>query len=49
MERDQATKFMHDLLRLRMSKRGSDLFILQPTFSQRLKSMARSRQYRISY
>jgi len=27
MERDQATKFMHDLLRLMMSKNGSDLFI----------------------
>ncbi|AMP03262.1 twitching motility protein PilU [Collimonas sp. PA-H2] len=27
MERDQATKFMHDLLRLMVSKRGSDLFI----------------------
>ena len=27
MERDQATKFMHDLLRLMISKRGSDLFI----------------------
>ena len=27
MERDQALKFMHDLLRLMISKRGSDLFI----------------------
>lgn len=27
MERDQATKFMHDLLRLMTSKNGSDLFI----------------------
>jgi twitching motility protein PilU len=27
MERDQATKFMHDLLRLMLSKHGSDLFI----------------------
>jgi twitching motility protein PilU len=27
MERDQATKFMHDLLRLMLQKRGSDLFI----------------------
>lgn len=27
MERDQATKFMHDLLRLMISKNGSDLFI----------------------
>ncbi|WP_395823672.1 PilT/PilU family type 4a pilus ATPase [Collimonas sp.] len=27
MERDQATKFMRDLLRLMVSKRGSDLFI----------------------
>jgi twitching motility protein PilU len=27
MEREQATKFMHDLLRLMMSKKGSDLFI----------------------
>lgn len=27
MERDQATKFMHDLLRLMVTKRGSDLFI----------------------
>ncbi|WP_423681352.1 MULTISPECIES: PilT/PilU family type 4a pilus ATPase [unclassified Undibacterium] len=27
MERDQATKFMHDLLRLMLSKNGSDLFI----------------------
>ena len=27
MERDQATKFMHDLLRLMVSKNGSDLFI----------------------
>jgi twitching motility protein PilU len=27
MERDQATRFMHDLLRLMVSKRGSDLFI----------------------
>jgi len=27
MERDQALKFMHDLLRLMVSKRGSDLFI----------------------
>jgi twitching motility protein PilU len=27
MERDQATKFMHDLLRLMLSKKGSDLFI----------------------
>ncbi|HEX7635895.1 MAG TPA: type IV pili twitching motility protein PilT, partial [Noviherbaspirillum sp.] len=27
MERDQATKFMHDLLRLMTTKGGSDLFI----------------------
>ncbi|HTH45450.1 MAG TPA: PilT/PilU family type 4a pilus ATPase, partial [Oxalicibacterium sp.] len=27
MERDQATKFMYDLLRLMLSKNGSDLFI----------------------
>ena len=27
MERDQALKFMHDLLRLMLQKRGSDLFI----------------------
>lgn len=27
MEREQATRFMHDLLRLMVSKRGSDLFI----------------------
>jgi twitching motility protein PilU len=27
MERDQATKFMHDLLKLMLSKRGSDMFI----------------------
>ncbi|MGZ5819237.1 MAG: type IV pili twitching motility protein PilT, partial [Burkholderiaceae bacterium] len=27
MERDQATKFMYDLLRLMISKNGSDLFI----------------------
>jgi len=27
MERDQATKFMYDLLKLMLSKRGSDLFI----------------------
>ncbi|WP_341677555.1 PilT/PilU family type 4a pilus ATPase [Niveibacterium sp. SC-1] len=27
MERDQALKFMHDLLKLMLSKRGSDLFI----------------------
>ena len=27
MERDQATKFMHDLLRLMVTKNGSDLFI----------------------
>ena len=27
MERDQATKFMNDLLRLMLSKNGSDLFI----------------------
>ncbi len=27
MERDQATKFMHDLLRMMVSKGGSDLFI----------------------
>jgi len=27
MERDQATKFMHDLLKLMLSKNGSDLFI----------------------
>jgi twitching motility protein PilU len=27
MERDQATKFMHDLLKLMLSKKGSDLFI----------------------
>jgi twitching motility protein PilU len=27
MERDQATKFMHDLLKLMLQKRGSDLFI----------------------
>ncbi|NTV11447.1 MAG: type IV pili twitching motility protein PilT, partial [Zoogloea sp.] len=27
MERDQALKFMHDLLRLMQQKRGSDLFI----------------------
>ncbi|CAN5192486.1 PilT/PilU family type 4a pilus ATPase [soil metagenome] len=27
MERDQASKFMHDLLRLMLSKNGSDLFI----------------------
>ena len=27
MERDQAMKFMHDLLRLMVQKKGSDLFI----------------------
>ena len=27
MEREQATKFMHELLRLMVSKNGSDLFI----------------------
>ena len=27
MERDQATQFVHDLLRLLLSKKGSDLFI----------------------
>ena len=27
MERDQATRFVHDLLRLLLSKKGSDLFI----------------------
>ena len=27
MEREQATRFMHDLLRLMLSKNGSDLFI----------------------
>ena len=27
MERDQALKFMHDLLRLMVQKKGSDLFI----------------------
>src|SRR5262245_28229297 len=27
MEHDQATKFMHDLLRLMLAKKGSDLFI----------------------
>ena len=27
MEREQATKFMYDLLRLMLSKKGSDLFI----------------------
>jgi twitching motility protein PilU len=27
MEREQATKFMHDLLRLMLSRKGSDLFI----------------------
>ncbi len=27
MERDQATKFIHDLLRLMISRKGSDLFI----------------------
>ena len=27
MERDQALKFMHDLLKLMLQKRGSDLFI----------------------
>ena len=27
MERDQALKFMHDLLRLMSQKKGSDLFI----------------------
>ena len=27
MERDQAMKFMHDLLRLMAQKKGSDLFI----------------------
>ena len=27
MERDQATKFMYDLLKLMLSKKGSDLFI----------------------
>ena len=27
MERDQAVKFMHDLLRLMLSKKASDLFI----------------------
>ena len=27
MERDQATKFMQDLLRLMLSKKASDLFI----------------------
>ena len=27
MEREQATKFMHELLRLMISKNGSDLFI----------------------
>ena len=27
MERDQAVKFMHDLLRAMVAKKGSDLFI----------------------
>lgn len=27
MERDQALRFMHDLLRLMLQKNGSDLFI----------------------
>ena len=27
MERDQATRFVHDLLRLLISKKGSDLFL----------------------
>ena len=27
MEREQATKFMHDLLRALVAKKGSDLFI----------------------
>ena len=27
MEREQATKFMYDLLRLLLQKKGSDLFI----------------------
>jgi len=27
MEREQATKFMYDLLRLMLTKKGSDLFI----------------------
>ena len=27
MERDQATRFVHDLLRLLHSKKGSDLFL----------------------
>ena len=27
MERDQATKFIHDLLRLMTSRKGSDLFL----------------------
>ena len=27
MEREQASKFMHDLLRLMKSRRGSDLFL----------------------
>ena len=27
MERDQATRFVHDLLRLLLSKKGSDLFL----------------------
>jgi twitching motility protein PilU len=29
MEREQATKFMHDLLKLMQTKKGSDLFITE--------------------
>ncbi len=47
MERDQATKFMHDLLRLMLSKNGSDLFITAD-FPLLSKLMARSHQFRTS-
>ncbi len=40
MERDQASKFMFDLLRLMTSKRGSDLFITAG-FPPAMKSTAR--------
>jgi twitching motility protein PilU len=47
MERDQATKFMHDLLRLMLNKNGSDLFITAD-FPPLSKSTAKSHRYRIS-
>jgi len=47
MERDQASKFVNDLLRLMVSRQGSDLF-LTADFPPRSRSTARSPRSRRS-